>query len=60
MAILECLKSDNQLSVRYLMEWVVVVLLSAHNSLWKELLLPQLEKVPPIFDSVRTYYARLS
>lgn len=45
MAILDCLEIDNQLSVRYTMEWLVVMLISQFPFSWKELLLPHLQMV---------------
>ncbi|XP_019864279.1 PREDICTED: probable methyltransferase TARBP1 [Amphimedon queenslandica] len=43
MEMLDCLEIDNQLSVRYAMEWLVVMLMSQFPFSWKELLLPHLQ-----------------
>ena len=43
--ILECLESDQQLSVRFFMEWLVTLLLCHHAELRESLLFPQLRMV---------------
>ena len=55
MAIMDCLECDNQLSVRYIMEWLVVLLVRHVPSTWKQLLLPQLQMVYDlIINSIKT------
>ena len=44
-AMLECLENDQQLSVRFYMEWLTTLILSTHTQLVESLLLPQLKMV---------------
>ena len=46
--LLSALQYDNQLSVRYLIEWQVVLLLSRYPSLISDLLLPCLNYVSAV------------
>jgi hypothetical protein len=42
-AILNYLEHDNQLSVRYSMEWLVILLIQRYSSHWRDFILPQLD-----------------
>ena len=40
-----CLESDNQLSLRYSMEWLIVLLFHKYPNICRETLLPQMQMV---------------